>query len=149
MKAIRVHEFGPPEVMQLEDVPDPVPGSGQVVVRVHAAGVNPVETYIRSGNYANKPPLPYTPGGDAAGVIAAVGPQVARWRAGDRVYTAGTLSGAYAQFALCQAEQIHPLPANLSFPQGAGLHIPYATAYRALFDRTRARAGQTVLVHGA
>ena len=149
MKAIRVHEFGPPEVMKLEDVPDPVPGPGQVVVRVHAAGVNPVETYIRSGNYANKPALPYTPGGDAAGVIAAVGPQVARWRAGERVYTAGTLSGAYAQLALCSAGQIYALPANVSFSQGAGLHIPYATAYRALFDRTRARAGQTVLVHGA
>jgi NADPH:quinone reductase len=149
MKAIRVPEFGPPEVMKLEDVPDPVPGSGQVVVRVHAAGVNPVETYIRSGNYANKPALPYTPGGDAAGVIAAVGAPVARWRPGDRVYTAGTVSGAYAQLALCQAEQVYPLPAHLSFAQGAGLHIPYATAYRALFDRTSARAGQTLLVHGA
>ena len=68
MNAIRVHEFGPPEVMKLENVPDPAPGPGQVVVRVHAAGVNPVETYIRSGVYALKPPLPYTPGGDAAGV---------------------------------------------------------------------------------
>jgi NADPH2:quinone reductase len=149
MKAIRVHEFGPPEVMKLEDVPDPVAGPGQVVVRIHAAGVNPVETYIRSGAYANKPPLPYTPGGDAAGVVAAVGAQVSRCKAGDRVYTAGTVSGAYAQFALCHAEQVYPLPDNLSFAQGAGLHVPYATAYRALFDRTRARAGQTVLVHGA
>ena len=150
MKAIRVHEFGPPEVMKLEDVPDPTPAPGQVVVRVHAAGVNPVETYIRSGVYANKPALPYTPGGDAAGVVAAVGAQVPRWRVGDRVYTAGTISGAYAQLALCQAEQqIHSLPENLAFAQGAGLHIPYATAYRALFDRSRARAGQTVLVHGA
>lgn len=149
MKAIRVHEFGPPEVMKLEDVPDPVAGPGQVVVRIHAAGVNPVETYIRSGAYANKPPLPYTPGGDAAGIVTAVGAQVTRCRAGDRVYTAGTASGAYAQLAVCQAEQVYPLPENLSFAQGAGLHVPYATAYRALFDRTRARAGQTVLVHGA
>ncbi|HTX64520.1 MAG TPA: NADPH:quinone reductase [Opitutaceae bacterium] len=149
MKAIRVHEFGPPEVMKLEDVPDPIPGPGQVVVRVHAAGVNPVETYIRSGAYANKPPLPYTPGGDAAGVVAAVGAGVTRWKAGDRVYTAGTLSGAYAQLAFCAAEQVFPLPGNLTFAQGAALHIPYATAYRALFDRTSARAGQTVLVHGA
>lgn len=149
MKAIRVHEFGPPEVMKLEEVPDPVAGPGQVVVRIHAAGVNPVETYIRSGAYANKPPLPYTPGGDAAGVVAAIGAQVSRCQAGDRVYTAGTVSGAYAQFALCHAEQVYPLPDNLSFAQGAGLHVPYATAYRALFDRTRARAGQTVLVHGA
>jgi NADPH2:quinone reductase len=149
MKAIRVHEFGPPEVMKLEDVPDPAPGPGQVVVRVHAAGVNPVETYIRSGVYANKPPLPYTPGGDAAGVVAAVGAQVTRWQAGDRVYTAGTVSGAYAQLALCDAAQVYALPDQLTFAQGAALHVPYATAYRALFDRAHARAGQTVLVHGA
>jgi NADPH2:quinone reductase len=149
MKAIRVHEFGPPEVMKLEDVPDPLPDPGQVVVRVHAAGVNPVETYIRSGSYANKPTLPYTPGGDAAGVIAAVGEKVGRFSRGNRVYTAGTMSGAYAQLALCGADQVYPLPENVSFAQGAGLHVPYATAYRALFQRAQARAGQTVLVHGA
>lgn len=149
MKAIRVHEFGPPEVMKLEDVPDPAPGRGQVVVRVYAAGVNPVETYIRSGAYANKPPLPYTPGGDAAGVVAAVGAQAAGCPVGARVYTAGTVSGAYAQLALCDAVQVHPLPDHLTFAQGAALHVPYATAYRALFDRAHACAGQTVLVHGA
>jgi NADPH:quinone reductase len=149
MKAIRLHEFGPPEVMRLEDLRDPRPGPGQVVVRVHAAGVNPVETYIRAGTYALKPPLPYTPGGDAAGIIAAVGEQVTRFKTGDRVYTAGTISGAYAQLALCSAEQAYPLPENVSFAQGAGLHIPYATAYRALFLRAHAHAGQTVLVHGA
>ena len=149
MKAIRVHEFGPPEVMKLENVPDPAPGPGQVVVRVHAAGVNPVETYIRSGVYALKPSLPYTPGGDAAGVVAAVGDQVTGFKAGDRVYTAGTISGAYAQLALCNAGQVYPLPADVSFARGAALHVPYATAYRSLFQRARAHAGQTVLVHGA
>jgi NADPH:quinone reductase len=149
MKAIRVHEFGPPEVMKLENVPDPAPGPGQVVVQVHAAGVNPVETYIRSGVYALKPPLPYTPGGDAAGVVAAVGDQVTGLKAGDRVYTAGTISGAYAQLALCNAGQVYPLPADVSFARGAALHVPYATAYRALYQRARAYAGQTVLVHGA
>ncbi len=149
MKAIRLHEFGPPEVMKLEEVHDPRPGPGQIVVRVHAAGVNPVETYIRAGTYALKPPLPYTPGGDAAGVVAAVGEHAGRFKAGDRVYTAGTVSGAYAELALCNAEHVHTLPENLTFAQGAGLHIPYATAYRALFLRARAHAGQTVLVHGA
>jgi len=149
MNAIRVHEFGPPEVMKLENVPDPAPGPGQVVVRVHAAGVNPVETYIRSGVYALKPSLPYTPGGDAAGVVAAVGDQVTGFKAGDRVYTAGTISGAYAQLALCNAGQVYPLPADVSFARGAALHVPYATAYRSLFQRARAHAGQTVLVHGA
>jgi NADPH2:quinone reductase len=149
MKAIRVREFGPPDVLKLEDVPDPVPEAGQVLVRLHAIGVNPVETYIRSGNHAIKPPLPYTPGGDAAGVVEAVGDEVTSVRRGDRVYTAGTLSGAYAQLALCNASQVYPLPANASFAQGAALNIPYVTAYRALFNRIRARAGQIVLIHGA
>jgi len=149
MKAIRLHEFGPPEVMKLEDVHDPRPGPGQVVVRVHAAGVNPVETYIRAGTYALKPPLPYTPGGDAAGTVAAVGEHVTRFKTGDRVYTAGTVSGAYAQLALCSSDQVYLLPENVSFAQGAALHTPYATAYRALFLCARAHAGQTVLVHGA
>jgi NADPH2:quinone reductase len=149
MKAIRIHEFGPPEVMKLEDVPDPVLRPGQVIVRVHAAGVNPVETYIRSGVYALKPPLPCTPGSDAAGEIAAVGKDVTRFKPGDRVYTAGTVSGAYAELVLCNVDQVYPLPDNVSFAQGAGIAVPYATAYRALFFRAQARAGQTVLVHGA
>ena len=149
MKAIRLHEFGPPEVMQLEDVHEPRPAPGQILVRVHAVGVNPVETYIRAGTYALKPPLPYTPGGDAAGVVAAVGEHVMHFKTGDRVYTAGTVSGAYAQFALCNADQVYALPDPISFAQGAGLHVPYATAYRALFLRAHAHAGQTVLVHGA
>src|SRR5204863_35288 len=97
------------------------------VVRVRAAGVNPVDTYIRSGTYAIKPALPYTPGMDAAGVIAEVGSDVKGMRAGDRMYTAGTLSGAYAEFALCAASQVHPLPERVSFAQGAGVFIPYGT----------------------
>jgi len=149
MKAIRLHEFGPPEVMKLENVHDSRPAPGQVVVRVHAAGVNPVETYIRAGTYALKPPLPYTPGGDAAGVVAAVGEQVSHFKIGDRVYTAGTVSGAYAELALCNVEQVYPLPDSVTFSQGAGLHVPYATAYRALFLRAHAHAGQAVLIHGA
>jgi NADPH:quinone reductase len=149
MKAIRVHEFGGPEVMRLEEAPDPRPGPGQMLVKVHAAGVNPVDSYIRSGAYAVKPSLPYTPGMDAAGVIAEVGPEVKGLKAGDRVYTAGTLSGAYAELALCAASQVHPLPARVDFAQGAGVSIPYGTAYRALFRRAQALPGETVLVHGA
>jgi Alcohol dehydrogenase GroES-like domain len=122
-KAIRLHTFGDPEVLQLEEVPDPQPGPGHVVVRVHAVGVNPVETYIRSGIYP-KPPTPYTPGNDGAGVIAALGPDVKQWQAGDRVYIAGSLSGTYAEKSLCLATRVHPLPAPASFAQGAAIHVP-------------------------
>lgn len=150
MRAIRVREFGGPEVMRLEDVPDPAPGAGQVVVRVRAAGVNPVDTYIRSGSYAVKPALPYTPGLDAAGTVESVGPDVQSVRKGDRVFVAGTLSGAYAELARCQASQVYPLPERVSYAQGAAVHVPYATACRALFFlRARALPGETVLVHGA
>src|SRR5438093_9042108 len=83
MKAIRIEEFGGPEVLRLTEVPDPQPGAGQVLVRVYAAGVNPVETYIRAGAYARKPPLPYTPGSDAAGVIEAAGENVSPFKKGD------------------------------------------------------------------
>jgi len=149
MKAIRVYEFGGPEVLKYEDVPDPTAGSGQIVVRVQAAGVNPVEAYIRSGNYGRDRPLPYTPGSDAAGVVEAVGEDVTGFAVGDRVYTAGTLTGAYAEKALVPVEQAYKLPDSVSFAQGAGVHVPYATAYRALLQRAKGVAGETVLVHGA
>ena len=149
MKAIRVHEFGGPEVLRLEEVADPQPGEGEVLVRVRAAGVNPVDTYIRSGGHAIKPSLPYTPGLDAAGVVEAVGEGVTRVAAGDRVYTAGTVSGAYAELAVCKESQVYRLPERVSFAQGAGVFTPYATAYRALFNRGQGKAGESVLVHGA
>lgn len=149
MKAIRVYAFGEPYVMRLEEVPDPKPRPGQVVVRVHAVGVNPVDAYIRAGLYNREAPVPYTPGSDAAGVIEAVGEGISKIKVGDRVYTAGTITGAYAESALCTLSQVHPLPERISFAQGAALYIPYATAYRALFQRAQARAGETVLVHGA
>ena len=149
MKAIRVHQFGGPEVLQPEDVSNLTPGPGQVLVRVHAVGVNPVDTYIRSGQHAVKPSLPYTPGSDGAGVVESIGEAVTHVAAGDRVYVAGTISGAYAEQALCEPSQVHRLPSDVTFEQGAAVGIPYATAYRALFHRANARAGETVLVHGA
>lgn len=149
MKAILVRAFGPPEVMRLEEVPDPAPGPGQVLVRIRAAGVNPVETYIRSGAYARRPALPYTPGNDAAGIVEAVGDGVRGVEAGDRVYTSETVTGAYAELALCDPARVHPLPASVSYAQGAAVGVPCATAWRALFQRTRALPGETVLVHGA
>ena len=149
MKAIRVHEFGGAEVLQIEEVPKPQPGTGQVLVRMGAIGVNPVETYIRAGTYAYKPALPYTPGNDGAGPVEQVGPDVNEFKPGDRVYIAGSISGTYAEFALCRTEQVHPLPANASFAQGAAMGTPYATAYRGLLQRADAKPGETVLVHGA
>jgi NADPH:quinone reductase len=149
VKAIRVHEFGGPEVMKLEEVPDPQPGPGQVVVRIHAAGVNPVEAYIRTGTYASKPSLPYTPGTDAGGVVSVVGSGVKRFKEGDRVYTTGSSSGTYAEQALCNEVQLQPLPDNVSFEQGAAIGVPYGTAYRGLFQRAEAKPAEIVLVHGA
>lgn len=149
MKAIMVHEFGGPEVLKYEDVPTPKPAAGQVLVRVHGAGVNPYDTYMRAGTYAIKPPLPYTPGSDAAGEVEAVGQGVTKFKPGDRVYTATTVSGAYAEYALALESQIHLLPAKVSYVQGAGVWVPYGTAYHALYQCAMARAGESVLVHGA
>ena len=149
MKAIRVHEFGGPEVLKVEDVPDLQAGPGQVVVRVHAAGVNPVEAYIRTGSYAVKPNLPYTPGNDAGGVVLAVGEGVKRVKSGDRVYVSGSISGTYAEQALCSEAQVQRLPDNVSFEQGAAMGVPYGTAYRGLFQRGDAKAAESVLIHGA
>jgi len=148
MKAIRVEQFGPPEVMKLVDIGQPQLGPEQVLVRIHATGVNPVETYIRAGTYARKPALPFTPGNDGAGVLAEVGEGVSDFHAGDRVYVAGSISGTYAEYAVCQKSQVHHLPDNISFSQGAAVGTPYATACRALFQRAQAMPGETLLVHG-
>src|SRR6516162_8652511 len=149
MKAILVREFGSPDVLKLEEVPTPRPAAGEVLVRIHAAGVNPYDTYMRAGTYARKLPLPYTPGSDGAGVVEAVGEGVKKVKRGDRVYTTQTLSGAYAEYALALERQVHPLPAKISFSQGAGLWVPYGTAYHALYHSAKAHASETVLVHGA
>jgi NADPH2:quinone reductase len=149
MRAIRVHEFGGPEVLKLEDVPDLQPGKGQVVVQVRAVGVNPVDAYVRTGTYAMKPTLPYTPGADAAGVVKSVGEGVTSVKPGDRVYTSRSLTGTYAEQTLCTETQVQPLPANVSFEQGAALGVPYATAYRALFERGGGKKSEEALIHGA
>ncbi|MGE0041947.1 MAG: NADPH:quinone reductase [Vicinamibacterales bacterium] len=153
MKAILARKFGGPEVLEIAEVPDPVAGAGQVRVRIHAAGVNPFDTYMRAGGYAMNPDLPYTPGADAAGVIDQVGDGVTGWTAGDRVYIGGTAIargyGAYAEMAVCHLHQVHPLPDRLSFAQGASINVPYVTAWHALFNRAGIRPGETLFIHGA
>ena len=147
MKAIVVRAFGGPEVLQVEDVPVPTPGQGQVLIRVKAVGVNPVDTYIRSGTYARKPALPYTPHADIAGVVEAAGAGVTAFAVGDRVYAFMAEAGG-AELALCDEWQVKRLPDRASFAQGAAIGVPYATAWRALLMRAAARPGETVLVHG-
>lgn len=149
MKAIAVHEFGAPEVMKLEEIPTQKPGPGQVVVRVHAAGVNPFDTYMRAGTYALKPPLPYTPGGEGAGVVESVGPGVTKAKPGERVYIGHPVTGTYAEYTLALESQVHRLPEQISFVQGAGIYVACGTAYHALHHHAKARGSETLLVHGA
>lgn len=150
MKAVRGHQFGGPEVLKFEtDVPIPKLGDGDVLVRVKAVGVNPVETYIRSGTYARKPQLPFVLGNDCAGVVEDIGSKVTSFKKGDRVFTSNSHSGTYAQLTVSPVTAVHQLHAELSFEQGAALSTPYLTAYRALVIRGSARPGETVLVHGA
>ena len=147
MRAIRVNEFGGPEVLRVEEVPEPKAGRGQVVIAAHAVGVNPVETYIRTGKYGPMQ-FPYTPGKDAAGVVESVGEGVSEFKVGDRVYTDGSISGAYAEKTLAEVGTVHRLPERASVEQGAAVGVPAGVAHYALFYRGGGKAGETVLVHG-
>ncbi len=149
MKAIRVSQFGGPEVLKLVEVPDLTPAPNQVLVTMKAVGVNPIENYVRTGTYASKPNLPYTPGADGAGIVRSVGTLVTRFKAEDSVYLIGSQTGTYAEQALALENQVFPLPENVTFAQGAALGVPYTTAHRALFYRAQAQKGELVLIHGA
>lgn len=151
MRAILVRSFGGPEVLEPAQIDPPALTPGRVMVRIQAAGVNPVDAYIRTGTYARKPPLPWIPGFDGAGVVEATGSAVTRFQPGDCVYVAtlGSWSGTYAERTVCDEAHVHPLPGTVSFAQGAAIGVPAATAHRALFGRAHARPGETVLVHGA
>ncbi|MEM6636062.1 MAG: NADPH:quinone reductase [Pseudomonadota bacterium] len=153
MKAVRAHSFGGPEVMQVEEIAAPEPGPGEVVLTVKAAGVNPADTYMRSGVYAVLPDLPYTPGGDAAGVIASVGAGVTGLSVGDRVFTGVALrfamDGAYAEEMLCRADHVMTLPESVGFAEATAFGVSFTTAHYALFERGSAKAGETVFIHGA
>jgi NADPH2:quinone reductase len=143
MRAMRVHKFGGPEVLRYDtDVPIPKPGPTDVLIRVKAVGINPVETYIRSGSYARLPSLPAILGNDCAGIVEQTGSEVIRFKAGDRVFASKSSTGAYAEYTVSPAASVHGLPASLSFSQGAALPVPYLTAYRALFVRGSARPGR-------
>jgi NADPH2:quinone reductase len=149
VKAIQVTAFGGSERLRLADVPPLVPGPDEIIVSVKAAGVNPVDTYIRSGTHAIRPALPYVPGFDGAGVVSRLGSQVTTPSVGQRVYISGPRTGTYAEECLCGPGSVHPLPERISFEEGAALGVPYLTAYRALFQLARARPGESVLIHGA
>eukprot|EP00756_Hemistasia_phaeocysticola_P008443 Hpha_TRINITY_DN14617_c0_g1::TRINITY_DN14617_c0_g1_i3::g.48121::m.48121/K00344/qor, CRYZ; NADPH2:quinone reductase len=149
-------EFGPPEVLKLGEKELPAPGAGQVLVRIGAAGVNPSDTYMRLGPHGPwaatphlLPSFPFTPGKDGAGTVEAVGDGVESVAVGARVYTTGSVTGTYAAAAIIQAANVHPLPQNISFAQGACVGVPCATAYHALKYRARVAAGQKVFIHGA
>lgn len=148
MQAIQIHKFGGPEVLRLEELEVPVPTAAEVLVKVIAAGVNPVDTYQRSGANPGLA-LPAILGLDAAGVVERVGADVRGVCQGDRVYVSGTRTGAYAQFLVSTPAQTFSLPSSTSFAEGAALGVPYATAYRALLQRAETKTGDLVLVHGA
>jgi len=153
LKAIRTHSFGGPEVLQLDEVDDPVPGPDEVVIDVGAAGVNPADTYMRNGTYAIVPDLPYIPGGDAGGIVAAIGAGVDTYSVGDRVFVGTALSfdltGCYAEKVKRKASEVLPLPSSVSFAAAAAFGVSYTTAHYSLFERGGARAGETVFIHGA
>ena len=154
MRAIQMDAFGEPDVLQLREVPKPEAGPGEVRIRLHYAGVNPAEAYIRTGAYAFfKPDMPYIPGFDGAGVVDSVGAGVTRLKEGDRVFIASLLAakkmGTYAEYTVCSADAAQLLPDHVSFAQGAAVGVPGLTAYRALFQRGNLKAGETVLIHGA
>jgi NADPH2:quinone reductase len=149
MKAIIAREFGAADVMKLEEIAAPEPQSNQVLVKIKAAGVNPVDTYILSGAYAQKPDLPYTPGKDGAGIVEKTGAGVTKFKPGDHVLTTGAGTGTYAEYGVFDEQELLRLPENVSFEEGAGVFVPYVTAYRALFSKAHGKRGETVLVHGA
>ena len=149
MKAVRLHQFGGPEVLKYEtNVHIPQPGPGEVLVNIKAVGINPVETYVRAGNFGSLT-FPGILGDDSAGVVTKVGSDVTQFKAGDRVFTSKSTSGAYAEYTVAPVARVHRLPSELSFVQGAALGCPYFTAYHAVFQLGAGKPGETVLVHGA
>jgi NADPH2:quinone reductase len=150
MKAIMIRETGGPEVVRVEQVPDPVPAAGELLIAVETSGVNPVDVYHRQGTIY-KPTLPYIPGWDGAGTVLAWGPDVPETAPapGSRVWFHHRPGGTLAELTVAPANRVYPLPAGLSMEQGASIGVPYATAWRALRDRGELLSGNRVLIHGA
>lgn len=149
MKAIQIHSFGGPEVLRLEDVPVPEPGPNEVLVRIFAAGVNPVDWKIREGHMGNIP-FPSIMGSDFSGEIEAIGPEVTEYRVGEAVFgSVADNSGSYAEFALAPTSQIAEKPTAVDHIQAAGIPVPAMTAWQALFDIGKLRLGQKILIHAA
>ncbi|CAG0886614.1 unnamed protein product [Darwinula stevensoni] len=150
MKGVMVHEFGSPDVLKVENsLPIPKPAPHQVLVQMKAAGINPVDTYIRQGMYSKLPKLPYIPGKDGAGIVKQVGHQVSSVQVGQRVFCSSKMMGTYAEYTLLEEDEVFPLGEKLTYAQGAAIGIPYFTAYRALIIKGRAKPGETVFIHGA
>ncbi|MBJ7536414.1 NADPH:quinone reductase [Marinomonas transparens] len=149
MKAMQMKDYGPATDLTLVETNKPNFNADQILIEMGAAGVNPVDTYIRSGTNNYSTTFPHTPGSDGAGTIAALGDNVTGFEIGQRVYFSRNLTGSSAEFTVCAATHVYPLADALSFQEGACVGIPYTTAHRALFGRANAKAGDTVLVHGA
>lgn len=154
MKVVQINEFGGSDVLKLAEIEEPIPQDNEVKVKLYATGINPSDHYTISGKYAyNVPDLPFIPGKDGAGVVEEVGKLVKNVEVGDRVYlcalSGGRNTGMYAEKVVIAAEDVHPLPNHVSFAEGASLGIPAFTAYRALHQKARIRAGEIVMIHGA
>jgi NADPH:quinone reductase-like Zn-dependent oxidoreductase len=151
MKAARIHRFGPPDVIEVEDIALPGPATGEVLVRVSAAGVAPWDALIREGKSEVSPPPPLTLGSDLSGVVEAVGAGVSQFKNGDEVYgvTNSQFVGANAQFAVASAEMIAPKPQRLSSLEAASVPVVAVTAWQMLFEHAHPEAGQRVIILGA
>lgn len=153
MKAVRIHEYGGPEVLRYEDAPRPEAGPGEVLIRVHAASVNPVDWKVRAG-YAKdrlKYKMPFIPGWDVSGVVEAVGGGVSRLKVGDEVYSRPDISrdGTYAEYVVVKESEVALKPKSIDHVHAAAIPLAALTAWQALFDGAKLSAGQTVLIHGA
>ena len=149
MKAVVIDRYGDVEVLKIREIDEPIPGRQQVRIRLYAAGVNPVDTYLRAGSQGYTVEFPFIPGINGAGEVDMVGDGVEGVSPGDRVYVTRTLTGSYGEKCLCSPDQIFPLSQALSWEEGACLGVTYFSAWRGLVHHGRAKSGQTVLIHGA